>query len=274
MAKGSSSFQKTTASAQEVVNKLTTVQGAETGPSPNQADGRQFQPGSTSAPAPAPKPRSPTLAAGMYPTMQGATIPVSPNDARQGWPSTQLAQPEGYTGGGGAGDAGGKMEVAGGYGTTQGAVVPFSPNQAATVPAWTDDSGSVPVESGTSGNGRSTVEAGPLQNGATRPPFNTGQLARKGMSKGNEMPAMARGTPAMARIASGDLRRGMAPVDADVARPVGQRGSNTLAGFARGKGGYVPLDPQGIMGVRQAPTMGPGQAASPAIPRPESGAGV
>ncbi len=242
-------------SAFNPVNKAMTSQGGDTGTSPNQTEGRGSQPGATSKPAP--RPRGLTYAGGA--TTQGADMGMSPNTTRQGYGAERLKQPGAYTGGGGKGEV--RTEGgAGGYGTTDGATIPYSPNQAATPPSWAPGKNeSMPIESGSSE--LTTVVVGELQNGAAKPGFDTGALARQGMGSGAEMPVMARGIPPMARIASGDLRRGMAPMDAEVARPTGSKGPEGLAGFAR-KGGYVPLDPQSVRGKPQAPTAG-GNANAP-----------
>lgn len=243
---GSSSFNK------ESVAKAETIQGGDTGVSPNQADGRQFRPGSTSSPAPVPAANAPRLSAGGYATAQGATIPVSPNDGDR---ATYAPPPSDPMQGAGATPGMGPRVTAGGYTTTDGAVIPTSPNDAGDRPAWASGEG-----------GNPTPGQGSLPNGATKPGFSTSGLARQGMGTGNEMPVMARGMPSGARIGSGDLRRGMTPMEADVARPKGNSGSQALGSFARGKGGYVPLDPMGVRGVPQAPTAGPGQSMTPAIP--------
>lgn len=123
--------------------------------------------------------------------------------------------------------------------TLQGADTGPSPNQA-------------DGKMGSSVKGANPVGGGALANGADKPSFNTGKLARSGMGSGAEMPLMARGTPPMARIGSGDLRRGQGPMEADTARPSGSSGPKTMASFAR-SGGYVPLDPKAVAGKPGAP---------------------
>lgn len=228
---GNSAFKKT-----EAVEKAKTIQGGDTGTSPNQAAGKLFS-NSGAVSSPAPRPKGLRQSGGQ--TTQGADTGPSPNTTMSGYAAGQLKQPGAYTGGGGKGEVSMPKPSGGGYGTTDGATVPPSPNQA---DGKKYDDASNPNDG-----------AGQLANGADKPGFDTGNLARRGMGSGAEMPVMARGTPPMARIASGDLRRGLSPVGSDTARPNGEKGPKTLAGFAR-SGGYVPLDPQSVSGKPQAPT--------------------